>query len=107
VPALDLEPRELATVRAILARHVPNCTVCAFGSRVRGTARRTSDLDLAIMTERPLDAGRMADLREAFSESDLPFLVDLVDWAATGEGFRRIIADGGVEIAPGRGAELC
>jgi hypothetical protein len=49
------------------------------------------------MTERPLDAARMADLPEAFSESDLPFLVD---WAATGEAFRRVITGDGVEIAP-------
>jgi predicted nucleotidyltransferase len=87
---IDIEPRDLATVRAILGRHVPDYEVRAFGSRVRGTNRRTSDLDLAIMTEAPLDAGRMGALREDFSESDLPFKVDLVDWAATAENFRRL-----------------
>ena len=43
------------------------------------------------MTERPLPPALMADLKEAFSESDLPFKVDLVDWAVTKERFRRII----------------
>ena len=51
MPDLDLDPRDLAAVRAILRRHVPEFAVRAFGSRVRGTARRTSDLDLAIMTD--------------------------------------------------------
>lgn len=91
--ALDIEPRDLATVRAILRRHVPEYEVRAFGSRARGNARRTSDLDLAIMTETPLAAGRMGALRDEFSESDLPFKVDVVDWAATAESFRRLIEE--------------
>jgi len=32
-----------------------------------------------------------ADLRDAFRESDLPFKVDLVEWAATKDAFRHII----------------
>ena len=88
---LDVSPADLETVRTILLRHVPEYEVRAFGSRVRGTARRASDLDLAIMTARPLEAARMADLRAAFTESDLPFRVDLADWATTNEAFRKII----------------
>ncbi len=89
--ALDLAPRDLRIVREILRRHLPEFEVRAFGSRVLGTARRTSDLDLAIMTAAPLDSARMADLREAFSESDLAYKVDLVDWAGIDEEFRKII----------------
>ena len=75
----------------ILRRHVPEYEVRAFGSRVHGRPRKFSDLDLAIMTDRPLDTGRMAGLRDDFTESDLPYKVDLVDWAATSAAFRRII----------------
>lgn len=35
---------------------------------------------------------RLATLREAFAESDLPIRVDLVDWQALSENFRAIIA---------------
>lgn len=38
----------------------------------------------------PLDL--TARLAEAFSESDLPWKVDLVDWATTTPAFRTIIA---------------
>ena len=38
----------------------------------------------------PLD--RLAALREAFAESELPIRVDLVDWHALSEAFRTIIA---------------
>ena len=33
----------------------------------------------------------MSDLRGAFVESDLPFRVDIVDWASTSEDFRKVI----------------
>lgn len=88
---LDIGGRDLETVLRILREHVPEHPVRAFGSRVRGTARRTSDLDLAIMTDRPLGAARTAALRDAFSESDLPWKVDLLDWAETGEDFRMLV----------------
>jgi len=32
-----------------------------------------------------------AELAEAFSESDFPFKVDIVDWATTSERFREVI----------------
>ena len=58
------------------------------------TARETSDLDLALMTDTPLSIDRTAALRAAFTDSDLPFRVDVVDWASTSEKFRqRILAD--------------
>ena len=86
---------------AILEAHVPELEVWAFGSRVTGRPRRTSDLDLVLVTETPLPPARMADLRDAFSESDLPFKVDLVDWAATKENFREIIQKGYVVLKGG------
>lgn len=90
---LDLAPEHLAEVRRILRLHVPGRTVRAFGSRVQGTAKPFSDLDLAIMGDTPLDFRQLAALKDAFADSDLPFRVDLVDWATTGEAFRRIIEE--------------
>ena len=97
---IDLSLEDLATVTSILRRHIPELEVRAFGSRVFGKARKTSDLDLALMTDRPLELLRLADLREAFIESDLPFKVDLVDWAAASDSFRRIIERSFVVILP-------
>lgn len=91
MPELDLRPEELATVRAILASHVPGLEVWAFGSRVRGGAKPHSDLDLALITERPLTLAQGAALADAFAESDLPWRVDIVEWATTSDAFRRLI----------------
>ena len=88
---IDLPPEQLATVRRILNEQVPECEVCAFGSRVNGTPKPYSDLDLIVIGPERLSLGRMAALREAFEESDLPIRVDVLDWHATSENFQQVI----------------
>jgi type I restriction enzyme S subunit len=43
------------------------------------------------MTAQPLSFEIKADIEAAFDESDLPFKVDIVDWAETSESFHGII----------------
>ncbi|MBN6066037.1 nucleotidyltransferase domain-containing protein [Aggregatibacter actinomycetemcomitans] len=88
---LTITEQELQIVKAILHQHVPNHSVWAFGSRVKGNAKTYSDLDLAIIGESPLSLNTLANLTEAFSESDLPWKVDIVDWAVTNDAFKQII----------------
>ena len=88
---IDVCPHHLKVVKRILVELVPGVEVRAFGSRVTGTARETSDLDLAIVGHDRLDQRTLTKLKLAFEESDLPFRVDVVDWQAIDEGFRRII----------------
>ena len=88
---IDIRPADLDTIRRILGQHVPDLEVRAFGSRVAWNARETSDLDLALMTDEPLSIDRTAKLRAAFTDSDLPFRVDIVDWATASESFRKQI----------------
>lgn len=91
VPDVDIQPAQWAIVRAILQQQVPGREVWAFGSRARRSAKPYSDLDLAVLGDAPLSLDEQAALSEAFAESDLPWKVDVVDWATTSEGFRRII----------------
>lgn len=89
---LDIAPEHLRIVRQILQQHVPQYEIRAFGSRVTGRAKPYSDLDLAVMTTtEPLPLQVHAGLAEAFSESDLPWKVDLVDWQLIGPDFRSIV----------------
>lgn len=88
---LDVRPDHLKIVQDILGTHVPDREVWAFGSRVTGNATETSDLDLAVFGETPLDFETLAALRDAFSESRLPYKVDVVDWSTIGETFKNII----------------
>ncbi|HNV70121.1 MAG TPA: nucleotidyltransferase domain-containing protein, partial [Candidatus Ozemobacteraceae bacterium] len=88
---IDVSPAHLETIQRILSEHVPTCEVRAFGSRVTWTAKDYSDLDLAIVGTKRLDVGVMRRLKEAFEESDLPFRVDVIDWYAISDSFRKVI----------------
>ncbi len=99
---MSMDARDFATVLRILSKQLPEYDVYAYGSRVTGKAGKSSDLDLAVMTESPLETMRMADLREAFRESDLPFKVDIADWAGIKENFRSIICQNRVRIQSGK-----
>lgn len=88
---IDLPENQLQIVKEILAKHVPQYTVWAFGSRVGGRVKPHSDLDLAIVSDHPLELNVLGSLREAFEESDLPIRVDVVDWATITDEFRKVI----------------
>ena len=97
-PGVDLRPDHWAIVCSILRQHVPDREVLAFGSRATWTAKDYSDLDLAIMGDEPLSPDATSALAERFGGSDLPFKVDLVDWARIDDGFRGIIRRHGVAV---------
>ena len=84
---------ELHIVQEILNANIPNREVWAFGSRVKKTSKPYSDLDLAVMGTESLSLCEMADLSYAFSHSNLPFKVDVVNWATTESTFQNIIRD--------------
>jgi predicted nucleotidyltransferase len=90
-------PAQLRTIKGILSRHLPEAEVRAFGSRVSGKPKDYSDLDLAVLSPQKIEAARLEETREAFAESDLPFRVDVLDWSAISEEFRKVI-EAGYEI---------
>jgi len=88
---IDLDSKYVNEVKRILRRHVPHCEVLAYGSRVSGSARRYSDLNLAIIADESLDWRELDALRDAFAHSDLPIIVDVVDWNALTPQSRKLI----------------
>ena len=90
---LELHPRHRRTIRALLAKHLPEAEVWAHGSRIDGRGHAGSDLDLVLRGPGllPIPADRLARLREALSDSRIPFLVETHDWARLPAGFRRRI----------------
>ena len=86
-----LEADHLALVKQLLAHYVPDIDVWAFGSRVQGNPKPHSDLDLALVSERPLPINVLAQLSHAFEESDLPIRVDLVELHKVDPAFRAVI----------------
>lgn len=83
-----MEAHHLEIVRNILKKYP--YTFYAFGSRVKGTQKKLSDLDLCFTEDIPWSVRSHID--EDFEESDLPFKVDVVDWNMCDENFRALIA---------------
>ena len=97
---ISVAPQEWAIIQGILKDIVPHRTVWAFGSRARFAAKPYSDLDLALVGAAPLSLEASARLHEAFTQSDLPYKVDLVDWASTSPEFQALIAQHHVVVRP-------
>lgn len=78
----------------ILHTHLPNAEVWAYGSRVNGDYHDSSDLDLVVRQAQALNR-RQTNLDEvaaAFTESNLPIFVQIVDWASIPSEFHAEIA---------------
>ncbi len=100
--SIDLDPRTRRTVEGLLHRHLPGVTIWAYGSRVKWAARPHSDLDLVVFVSK--DQRRdVANLREVFEDSDLPFRVDVFIWDEVPETFRREIREHYVVMQEGKG----
>ena len=88
--AIAITPDQRKILLSLLARHLPNTQAWVYGSRVRGTSRPESDLDMVVFATRE-QAHEVAELRESFEESNLPFRVDLFVWNEVPESFRKQI----------------
>lgn len=61
-----------------------------FGSRASGKARKFSDIDIGLKSEREIDRMLMSDIEEAFDESNIPFAVDVVDFSQVSDKFKEL-----------------
>ena len=97
---LHLQPSHRQQIESILRKHLPGVEVWAYGSRVNGQCHEASDLDLALRGPglTPIPADALRELRRAFSDSNIPILVEVRDWARLPEGFRREIERGYVVV---------
>lgn len=88
---INLEKKYLTMVQSILKKWIPNQTVWLFGSRVTDKIKPYSDIDLVIISDEPTSFATLSQIANAFSESDLPYKVDVVDWAMLDDEFKKII----------------
>ncbi|RHZ35268.1 nucleotidyltransferase family protein [endosymbiont GvMRE of Glomus versiforme] len=61
----------------------------AYGSRTKGTARKYSDLDLCYQEEIPSYV--LIEIKKDLEESNLPFIVELVNWKYMRPTFQKMI----------------
>lgn len=108
MPQLDrsrllLPAGHLHTLQALLAQHVPQAEVWAYGSRVKGGAHEGSDLDLVLRNPANLaqDVEGRLDLKEALQDSTLPMLVEVHQWSHLPKAFHPNIEAGYVVLQRG------
>lgn len=90
-----LREKDKLTLTAIFSAVPGSFEVWAYGSRVTGGAHDGSDLDLVIKSNdlQPIPYGVMDQLRENITESNIPILVEVRDWARIPESFRKNILE--------------
>jgi len=84
---LQIEERHWKILRGIL--HKYPYQFYAYGSRAKGTARKFSDLDLCYQED--IHLNNLAHLEADLEESDLPFIVELVNWKGMSPEFQELI----------------
>ena len=90
--ALCLDTEQLETVQRILGLHFEGIEVWAYGPRVNGTdCPPDMDLELVVISEKPISFEDMTAVEKAFVESELPFRVDIIDWAKLPESLQKQI----------------
>ncbi|MCA6071139.1 MAG: nucleotidyltransferase domain-containing protein [Endomicrobium sp.] len=98
---IDLQQIYLDMVLNILRKHLQNkdVNVYIFGSRVKGTAKKTSDIDLAFNGDGAiLTCALLSDIKSDFQESDLPYIVDIIDLSGISDSFKNFIKNDLVEV---------
>ena len=88
-----LRQKDKQTLLQIFSAVAAPIEVWAYGSRVSGTAHEGSDLDLVILSKDrqklPIDV--FMEMKEKITESNIPIVVELFDWARLPESFHRNI----------------
>jgi predicted nucleotidyltransferase len=96
-PVLDITPTQQILLLELLQQFLPGIPVWAFGSRVKGRARPSSDLDLVVFASQSQKPQVFA-LQEALEESSLPFKVDLLIWDDIPDSFKSNIQQQFIEL---------
>lgn len=91
---LKVTEKEFSIIKKILESY-PDALI--FGSRVKGTSKQFSDLDVCI--KRAIKDYEHELLKEAFEKSDLPFKVDIILYHQVADSFKEIIDRDGVKFS--------
>lgn len=89
-----LEKRHLDFILKVLQKNIPQAKFYIFGSRAKGSYKEYSDIDIAVkLEEEKLSADVLGKILMEFSDSTLPYEVDVIDLNAIDEKFRNLIQE--------------
>ena len=85
---IDINQDHKDFIQEVLSKYNLIQYAYVFGSRVNFSARKYSDVDLLIKAPEEIDCTVLLGIKEIFEESDLPLIIDLVDWHSLTEEFQ-------------------
>ncbi len=94
-----LEKRHLDFILQVLQKNIPQANFYIFVSRAKGNHKEYSDIDIAVKLEKEtISADILGKILMEFSDSTLPYEVDVIDLNAIDDKFKNLINDSLVEF---------
>ena len=90
---IHLSAKHRKMLKNLFQKYLPGVEVWAYGSRVNGQSHEGSDLDLVLRGPdlKEIDFSQFLDMKDALTESNIPFLVEVRDWARLPKNFHKEI----------------
>lgn len=78
-------------LKSVMNKHLDDSKykVFVFGSRTQQKHRKFCDLDIGIMGSAVLPVSTLLQIKEDLTNSDIPYLCDVVDFGAVSADFRK------------------
>ena len=89
---IDLDLKYLDFIKDTMQSQLHDCKLYIFGSRVKGTSKQQSDIDIAIDSSE-LTPQKKSQLMYMFENSTLPYEVDIIDLRNVSKKFFENIKD--------------
>lgn len=94
---IDLDIKYINFIKKDISKYLSNFEIYLFGSRAKGTARKYSDIDIAILSDE-LTPDIKLKLEANFENSTLPYKIDIIDLKTISHEFKDLIKDSLIKI---------
>lgn len=92
---MDLYAKQIKIiVQSVL--NIPSIEIILYGSRAIGNAHPSSDYDIALKSDKPIPPGRLGLIREKLENSNIPYKIDIVDYAVVSSELQANIDKDGI-----------
>lgn len=89
IPGITEEEQQI--IENILKEYDKEYSFFYYGSRVKGTFEKTSDLDILIKGNQEMPLSILEEIKEKFDKSSLPYIVNFSDYYAIEKYFYNLI----------------
>ncbi len=95
---MDLK-ESLDFIKKTIYKYLPEeYGVFVYGSRAAGKAAKWSDIDVGILGKEKVPSREIALIKDEIEESNIPYLVDVVDFSRVSDKFKRIASSKVIEL---------